>query len=96
MVITESVRIRPGTYRARADASPDSALVVIRGDGVEVDLSGVRFQGTRRMPTPTWRRAWPSASTADTACMFAGGRSVGTGSPCSPAARAGSRSRGST
>jgi len=46
MVITESVRIRPGVYRLPAPASLDSALVVVRGRGVVVDMRGVRLEGT--------------------------------------------------
>lgn len=46
MVITESVRIAPGTYRLPAHASLDSALIVVRGEGVTVDLTGVRLEGT--------------------------------------------------
>lgn len=46
MVITRSVRIAPGTYRLPAPAALDSALVVVRGDGITVDLRGVRIEGT--------------------------------------------------
>jgi len=46
MVITTSTRITPGTYRLTASQSPDSALVVIRGDGITVDMRGVRMEGT--------------------------------------------------
>ena len=52
MVITESVRVRPGTYRASAHASLDSALIVIRGEGVHVDLRGVRLEGTPMSADP--------------------------------------------
>lgn len=52
LVITESVRIRPGTYRLTAPASIDSALVTVRGDGIVVDLSGVRLVGTREGAEP--------------------------------------------
>lgn len=45
MVVTRSVRIQPGVYRAPAPASVDSALVVIRGDGITVDLTGVVLEG---------------------------------------------------
>lgn len=46
MVITTSTRIRPGTYRLPADASLDSALIVVRGEGIVLDLTGVRLEGT--------------------------------------------------
>ena len=46
LVITESVRIAPGTYRISANASLDSALVIVRGDGITVDMRGVRLEGT--------------------------------------------------
>jgi nitrous oxidase accessory protein NosD len=46
LVITESVRIAPGTYRLPAPASLDSALVVVRGDGITVDMRDVRLEGT--------------------------------------------------
>ena len=46
MTITSSVRIRPGTYRLPAHASLDSALVVVRGEGITVDMRGVRLEGT--------------------------------------------------
>lgn len=45
MVITESARIEPGTYRAPGPATLDSALIVVRGDGITVDLTGVRLEG---------------------------------------------------
>jgi parallel beta-helix repeat protein len=45
MVVTASVRIEPGTYRVAGPASLDSALIVIRGDDVSLDLTGVRLEG---------------------------------------------------
>ena len=45
LVITQSVRIAPGTYRLAAPASLDSALVTIRGDDVTVDFAGARLEG---------------------------------------------------
>lgn len=45
MVITHSVRVRPGTYRLTAPASLDSAAITIRGDGVTVDFRGARVVG---------------------------------------------------
>jgi parallel beta-helix repeat protein len=46
MVITESVRIRPGTYRLAATAGTDRPLITIRGRNITVDLSGVVLEGT--------------------------------------------------
>ncbi len=45
MVITRSVRVRPGTYRLTAPASLDSAAITIRGDDVTVDFAGARLVG---------------------------------------------------
>ena len=41
MVITASTRIAPRTYRLTASASRDSALIVVRGDNIVLDLTGV-------------------------------------------------------
>ncbi|WP_309669039.1 NosD domain-containing protein [Gemmatimonas sp.] len=46
MVITQSVKVRPGVYRLRAPASLDSALLTIRGNNITVDLRGVTFVGS--------------------------------------------------
>ena len=46
LVITSSARLRPGTYRLDAPSSLDSALIVIRGDDVTVDMSGVTLAGS--------------------------------------------------
>ncbi|MGH7540076.1 MAG: hypothetical protein ACRELC_03650, partial [Gemmatimonadota bacterium] len=45
MVIDRSVRIAPGTYRLPAPSSVDSAVVVIRGDGITVDFAGATLEG---------------------------------------------------
>lgn len=45
LVITHSVRLRPGTYRIPAPSSRDSSLITIRGDDVTVDMRGVRLIG---------------------------------------------------
>ncbi len=45
MVITRSVRVAPATYDAPAPASTDSALIVVRGSDLEIDLSGVVLRG---------------------------------------------------
>lgn len=52
LVIDRSVRIRPGTYRLGAPASLDSALVTVRGDGITVDMRGVRLVGIRESEDP--------------------------------------------
>lgn len=46
LVITESVRIARGTWHLPAPASPDSALIIIRGDDLTVDLSGATLVGS--------------------------------------------------
>ncbi len=45
MVVTESIRIEPGLYEIVASESLDEALIVVRGDGIELDMSGVRLRG---------------------------------------------------
>jgi len=45
MVITQSTRILPRTYRLAAPASLDSAVITIRGDDVTVDFQGATLEG---------------------------------------------------
>ena len=45
MVITTSTRLRPGTYRLPAPTHPDSAVIVVRGDSITLDLTGVVLEG---------------------------------------------------
>jgi hypothetical protein len=45
LVITKSTRFRPGTYRMLAPAHGDSALIVVRGDSLTIDLTGVVLEG---------------------------------------------------
>jgi nitrous oxidase accessory protein NosD len=52
LVITQSVRVQPGTYRLRAPASLDSALIVVRGDDVTVDMRGVTLVGAPESADP--------------------------------------------
>lgn len=52
MVITASVRIEPGTYRLAAPRDTGSALVLIRGDSITVDMRGVRLVGTAEEDDP--------------------------------------------
>jgi parallel beta-helix repeat protein len=44
MVITKSTRFRPGTYRLGPGV--DSAVLVVRGDSITVDLTGVVLEGS--------------------------------------------------
>lgn len=46
LVITSSVRLAPGTWRLDAPASTDSALIIVRGDNITVDLRGVTLVGS--------------------------------------------------
>jgi parallel beta-helix repeat protein len=43
MVVARSTRFRPGTYRLPAGS--DSAILVVRGDGITLDLTGVVLEG---------------------------------------------------
>jgi parallel beta-helix repeat protein len=45
LVITESVRVVPDTYRFPASPSLDSAVVVVRGDDITVDFAGAVMEG---------------------------------------------------
>ncbi len=45
MVVAADTRIEPGTYRVPGPASLDSALIVVRGTELTLDLSGVRLEG---------------------------------------------------
>ena len=44
MVVTRSTRFQPGTYRLTPGA--DSAVLVVRGDSITVDLTGVVLEGS--------------------------------------------------
>ena len=50
MVITKSTRFRPGTYRLTAGV--DSAIIVVRGDSITVDLTGVVLEGSAPTSDP--------------------------------------------
>ena len=52
MVITRSTRLRPGTYRLPAPGHPDSALIIVRGDSLTLDLTGVILEGMPPMSDP--------------------------------------------
>jgi parallel beta-helix repeat protein len=45
MVITVSTRLAARTYRLRPPASLDSALIIVRGDDITLDLGGAVIQG---------------------------------------------------
>ncbi len=45
LVITQSVRVVPQTYRIPAPASLDSAVITVKGDDVTVDFQGATLQG---------------------------------------------------
>lgn len=68
LVITRSGRIAPGTYRLPANTSLDSALIVVRGDDIELDFTGVTLEGIA--PTDDPDRA------AGVAIRIEGGRNV--------------------
>jgi parallel beta-helix repeat protein len=50
MVVTKSTRFQPGTYRVSATA--DSAVLVVRGDSITVDLTGVVLEGMAASADP--------------------------------------------
>ena len=52
MVITRSTKVRPGTYRLTAPESFDSAAIVVRGDSITLDLTGVVLEGTAPLSDP--------------------------------------------
>ena len=52
LVITKSVRIAPKSYRLDAPASLDSAVVVVKGDNITVDLTGVSMLGAEANADP--------------------------------------------
>ena len=45
LVITKSTRITPKSYRLTPSNSLDSALVVVKGDNITLDLTGVTING---------------------------------------------------
>jgi len=45
MRVTRSVRVAPGTYDVAGPASVDEALIVVSGDDVTLDLTGVTLRG---------------------------------------------------
>lgn len=45
MVITQSLRLAPGTIRLAPDVAHDSGLIVIRGNDITLDLGGATLEG---------------------------------------------------
>src|SRR6476646_9993224 len=68
MTITQSVRIRPDTYRLSAPASLDSAVITIRGDNITVDFTGSVLEGAPVTSNPD--------EAAGIAIRIEGGRNV--------------------
>jgi parallel beta-helix repeat protein len=68
LVITRSVRVAPKTYRLPAPSSVDSAVIVVRGDDLTVDFTGVTLEGSARDADPDAR--------AGVAIRVDGGRGV--------------------
>ena len=66
MVVTADTRIAPGAYRVRGRGSPDSALmdstltdsalIIVRGDDLTLDLTGVRLEGVSALDDPDQAR----------------------------------------
>lgn len=66
LVVTRSIRFAPGTYRlAAGDRQP---LIVVRGHGITVDLSGVTLEGSAPGTKPD--------AFAGTAILIDGGRDI--------------------
>ncbi len=52
LVIAASARLTPGTWRLPAPASTDSTLIVVRGDSITLDLTGVTLEGADPLADP--------------------------------------------
>ena len=52
LVITASTRLMPGTWRVPAPPTSDAALIVVRGDSITLDLSGVTLEGADPLADP--------------------------------------------
>ena len=55
MVITSSARVIRRAYSLPANASLDSAVIVIRGDDITVDFNGAELRGSPRSALPDER-----------------------------------------
>src|SRR5690349_18412154 len=68
LVITRSVRIKPGVWRLPAPASLDSSVLVVQGDDVTVNLTNVTLLGADSLADPD--------QSSGVAIRVAGGRNV--------------------
>ncbi len=68
LVVTTSTRFAPGTYRLTAPASLDSALIVVRGNDITVDMRDVVLEGLAPSADPDQARG--------VAIRIEGGRNV--------------------
>jgi nitrous oxidase accessory protein NosD len=74
MLITASTRVTPRTYRLTASASLDSALIVIRGDNIVLDLTGVTVIGLDPRADPDRARGVAIRIDSGTNITIRGGR----------------------
>ncbi len=56
LIVTRSTRMVPGTYRLRAPAATDSALITVRGDNITLDMRGVILEGLAPSADPDLAR----------------------------------------
>jgi parallel beta-helix repeat protein len=68
MVITSSIRVRRRPYSLPANASLDSAVIIIRGNDITVDFNGAELRGSPRSGLPD--------EAAGVAIRIEGGRNV--------------------
>ena len=45
MVVTHTTKIAPGTYRLPAGTAHDAVFIIVRGNGIRLDLTGVTLEG---------------------------------------------------
>jgi len=73
MVVTSDTRVEPGTYRVPGPASLDSALIVVRGAELTLDLSGVRLEGIAPEDDPDQARGIAVLVDGGTSVVIRGG-----------------------
>ncbi len=56
LVLASSARIAPGLYRLSADSGVTHPVLVVRGDSITLDLTGVTFEGTAPETDPDQAR----------------------------------------